>query len=78
MLQLTSGTAEIFGSALVISTVYKFRTGAKIAVFTWEGCVLNLVGKETSAAYVADETPMVNNVLLEFKFFSTSLLELHS
>jgi polyribonucleotide 5'-hydroxyl-kinase len=38
--------------------VYSFGGGSKIAVFTWQGCLLELRGK-TEAAYVARETPMI-------------------
>lgn len=38
--------------------MYSFGGGSKIAVFTWQGCLLELRGK-TEAAYVARETPMI-------------------
>ncbi|XP_063220966.1 protein CLP1 homolog isoform X2 [Bacillus rossius redtenbacheri] len=57
-LELKSGMAEIFGTELVKGKNYVFTTGAKIAVFTWQGCVVELRGK-TDVSYVAKETPMV-------------------
>lgn len=37
--------------------VYEFTCGAKVAVFTWQGCLLELTGK-TEISYVGKETPM--------------------
>ncbi|PNF25313.1 CLP1-like protein [Cryptotermes secundus] len=58
ILELKSGMAEVFGTELVKGKTYVFTTGAKIAVFTWQGCVIELRGK-TDVSYVAKETPMV-------------------
>ncbi|XP_022915312.1 protein CLP1 homolog [Onthophagus taurus] len=55
---LKSGMAEVFGTELVKGKTYEFSSGAKVAVFTWQGCVLELKGK-TDVHYVAKETPMV-------------------
>jgi hypothetical protein len=78
--QLKSGMAEVFGTELVKGKSYVFTTGAKIAVFTWQGCVIELRGK-TDVSYVAKETPMVSDtctgtqefvaVVLVFNFFSS-------
>ncbi|EFX62983.1 hypothetical protein DAPPUDRAFT_119643 [Daphnia pulex] len=57
-IQLKSGLAEVFGTEIVKGKVYSFGGGSKIAVFTWQGCLLELRGK-TEAAYVARETPMI-------------------
>eukprot|EP00112_Aurelia_sp_Birch-Aquarium-sp1_P009417 Seg207.9 transcript_id=Seg207.9/GoldUCD/mRNA.D3Y31 product="Polyribonucleotide 5'-hydroxyl-kinase Clp1" protein_id=Seg207.9/GoldUCD/D3Y31 len=57
-LTLTHGQAEIFGTELVKNKVYSFRSGDKVAVFTWHGCTLEL-GGQLEAAYVSSETPMV-------------------
>lgn len=57
-IELKSGTAEIFGTELVKNKKFSFQSGEKIAVFTWHGCALELVGKP-EVAYVAKETPMV-------------------
>jgi len=56
--QLKTGSAEIFGTEIVKEKQYTFNAGAKVAVFTWHGCTLELRGK-TEVAYVAKETPMV-------------------
>lgn len=57
-LQLKSGLAEIFGTELVKGKSYTFYFGAKIAVFTWQGCTLKLRGKK-GISYISKETPMV-------------------
>ncbi|GLH13385.1 hypothetical protein R5R35_007426 [Gryllus longicercus] len=57
-LELKSGVAEVFGTELVKGKLYTFTTGAKIAVFTWRGCVVELKGK-VDVSYVAKETPQV-------------------
>ncbi|XP_011708131.1 PREDICTED: protein CLP1 homolog [Wasmannia auropunctata] len=56
-LELKNGRAEVFGTALVRGKKYEFTTGAKVAVYTWQGCTVELVGKVT-VSYVAKETPM--------------------
>ncbi|XP_062532025.1 protein CLP1 homolog isoform X2 [Bombyx mori] len=53
-----SGYAELFGTELVKGKPYEFHTGAKVAVFTWHGCTIELRGK-TEVSYVAKETPMI-------------------
>ncbi|XP_077515565.1 protein CLP1 homolog isoform X2 [Amblyomma americanum] len=57
-IELKSGLAEIFGVELVKNKKFTFGLGAKVAVFTWHGCTLELCGK-TEVAYVAKETPMI-------------------
>ncbi|XP_017877260.1 protein CLP1 homolog isoform X1 [Ceratina calcarata] len=55
--ELKTGLAEVFGTELVKGRKYEFTAGAKVAVFTWQGCTVELVGK-TDVSYVAKETPM--------------------
>ncbi|CAG2056979.1 unnamed protein product [Timema podura] len=57
-LELKNGMAEIFGTELVKGKSYHFTTGAKIAVFTWQGCTVELRGK-IDVNYIAKETPMI-------------------
>lgn len=68
-LQVKSGYAELFGTELVKGKPYEFHTGAKVAVFTWHGCTVELRGR-TEVSYVAKETPMVslkkNKMFLNF------------
>ncbi|KAL7296659.1 protein CLP1 homolog [Trichogramma pretiosum] len=56
-LELKSGLAEVFGTELVKGKKYEFTCGSKIAVYTWQGCVVELGGK-TGVSYVSKETPM--------------------
>ncbi|PZC72048.1 hypothetical protein B5X24_HaOG211973 [Helicoverpa armigera] len=58
VLEIKSGYAELFGTELVKGNQYEFHTGAKVAVFTWHGCTVELRGR-TEVSYVAKETPMV-------------------
>ncbi|KAG0579627.1 hypothetical protein KC19_4G111200 [Ceratodon purpureus] len=58
-LQLVDGTAEIFGSELPPMFWMTFPAGHKFAVFTWNGCTIEVDGV-FDVAYVADETPMVS------------------
>lgn len=58
--QLKIGYAELFGTELVKGKIYDFFTGAKIAIFTYQGCTISVRG-ETDVIYVAKETPMVYN-----------------
>lgn len=44
-LEVLTGMAEIFGSELNRNKKYTFGPGSKIAVFTWQGCSVNLFGK---------------------------------
>ena len=55
---MKSGQAEIFGTELVKGKTYTFNGGSKIAVFTWQGCLVEIKGK-TEVAYPSRETPMV-------------------
>ncbi|KAL4713093.1 hypothetical protein ACJJTC_001147 [Scirpophaga incertulas] len=58
VLEVKTGYAELFGTELVKGKPYEFHTGAKVAVFTWHGCTVELRGR-TEVSYVAKETPMV-------------------
>ncbi|KAL1513262.1 hypothetical protein ABEB36_002691 [Hypothenemus hampei] len=57
-LTLKSGLAEIFGTELVKGKTYEFTSGAKVAVYTWQGCTIEVKGK-TDVIYTAKETPMI-------------------
>jgi polyribonucleotide 5'-hydroxyl-kinase len=60
-IKLIAGTAEIFGAEIAPDTQYDFFEGSNIAVYTWEGCKLEVVGgcKDES---IGRETPM-NSIL---------------
>lgn len=57
-LELLDGMAEYFGTELTKGKKYSFETGSKVAIFTWHGCLIKLIGR-TEVAYIAKETPMV-------------------
>ncbi|ORX91606.1 Clp1-domain-containing protein, partial [Basidiobolus meristosporus CBS 931.73] len=57
-IKLLSGTAEIFGTELIVGREYEF-CGKKLALFTWHGCTFELAGK-CAVEYVANETPMIS------------------
>ncbi|RWS28368.1 CLP1-like protein [Leptotrombidium deliense] len=56
-LELRSGLAEMFGTELMKGRRYSFDSGAKVGVYTWHGCNIDLIGN-TEVAYIAKETPM--------------------
>ncbi|XP_043471503.1 protein CLP1 homolog [Leptopilina heterotoma] len=58
LLELKNGLGEIFGTELVKGKKYEFLPGAKVAIFTWHGCTIELIGK-TDVTYIAKETPMI-------------------
>ena len=47
IVELTHGTAEIFGFELQKEHKYKFYNGAKFSIFTFHGCTLNIQGSYT-------------------------------
>ncbi|XP_028391142.1 protein CLP1 homolog isoform X2 [Dendronephthya gigantea] len=57
-LVLLKGQAEIFGTELVLHKKFNFKPGDKIAVFTWDGCIVEISGA-VDGAYVSRETPML-------------------
>lgn len=81
-LELLTGMAEVFGSELNRNKKYTFGPGSKIAVFTWQGCSVNLYGKPEvstrSRVYIifiqslhretyVSESSISNLVLFEFQ-----------
>ncbi|KZS88377.1 Clp1-domain-containing protein [Sistotremastrum niveocremeum HHB9708] len=56
-IKLASGTAEVFGSELAEGKIYTFASECKAAIFTWNGCTIEVIGSP-STEYVSDETPM--------------------
>ncbi|KAL7737194.1 hypothetical protein ACLKA6_005387 [Drosophila palustris] len=61
LVTLLSGFAELFGTELVKKKKYEFGVGAKVAIFTYQGCVLHVSGK-MDVCYMSKETPMVQYV----------------
>lgn len=58
--KLVSGTAEIFGTEMVVNKDYTF-TDTNIAIFAWYGCVIETSG-DCTGLYESDSTPMVSYV----------------
>ncbi|KAI0665305.1 hypothetical protein C8Q70DRAFT_943580 [Cubamyces menziesii] len=56
-IKLVSGYAEIFGAELAEGKTYVFGQECKAAVFTWQGCTIEVTG-HPSVEYLSDETPM--------------------
>ncbi|KAI9787186.1 MAG: Cleavage polyadenylation factor subunit clp1 [Geoglossum umbratile] len=57
--KLLSGAAEIFGTELALNQTYTF-TGTKTAVYTWNGCRLEVSGS-CQVEYTAEKTPMISH-----------------
>lgn len=57
--ELISGIAEIFGTEMVLNTKYKFGSGTKLAVFTYQGCSIKIRGDMEVQPYTSKETPMI-------------------
>lgn len=63
--QLLTGTAELFGTELVIGNTYTF-TGTKAAIYTWHGCSFEVSGDSLQSEYTAEETPMSEYINVHF------------
>lgn len=57
---LKDGEAEIFGTSLILAQKTKI-TGQKIAIYSWQGCVVDIEGTP-EVIYDAEETPMAQYV----------------
>ncbi|KHJ84046.1 hypothetical protein OESDEN_16243 [Oesophagostomum dentatum] len=58
VLELVQGRAEVFGTELEMHKKYAFPPNTRVAVFSWKGASVELIGP-TNSAYVAEHTPMV-------------------
>jgi polyribonucleotide 5'-hydroxyl-kinase len=56
-IRLLRGFAEVFGAELAEGKYYLFGHECKAAVFTWQGCTIEVTGTP-STEYISDETPM--------------------
>ncbi|KAN0140801.1 Pre-mRNA cleavage complex II protein Clp1 domain containing protein [Lactarius tabidus] len=56
-IRLLKGFAEVFGAELAEGKYYLFGHECKAAIFTWQGCTIEVTGTP-STEYVSDETPM--------------------
>ncbi|KAL6301804.1 hypothetical protein BKA93DRAFT_795947 [Sparassis latifolia] len=57
-IKLLRGHAEIFGAELVDGKTYVYGFECKAAVYTWQGCTIEVTG-QPSTEYISEETPMV-------------------
>lgn len=60
-----TGTAELFGTELVVGNTHTF-TGTKAAIYTWHGCSLEVSGDALQSEYTAEETPMNEYINVHF------------
>uniref|UniRef100_A0A0K2UR56 Protein CLP1 homolog n=1 Tax=Lepeophtheirus salmonis TaxID=72036 RepID=A0A0K2UR56_LEPSM len=58
-IELKSGTAEIFGTEMVMNTKYKFLPGTNFSIFTYHGCQVLILGNFETSPYASKETPMI-------------------
>ncbi|KAF8503385.1 Clp1-domain-containing protein [Russula emetica] len=56
-IRVLKGHAEVFGAELADGKYYLFGHECKAAIFTWQGCTIEVTGTP-STDYVSDETPM--------------------
>ncbi|KAH9981105.1 Pre-mRNA cleavage complex II protein Clp1-domain-containing protein [Lactifluus volemus] len=55
-IKVLKGHAEVFGAELADGRYYLFGHECKAAIFTWQGCTIEM--RTPSTEYVSDETPM--------------------
>ncbi|PVG01138.1 hypothetical protein CPB86DRAFT_773489 [Serendipita vermifera] len=55
-IKVTDGNAEVFGSEMAPGRMYLFSSECKAAIFSWEGCTIQI--RKPSTEYVSDETTM--------------------
>ena len=60
-----TGAAEIFGTELALGNTYTF-TATKAAIYTWNGCSLEVSGDPLQSEYTAEETPMSEYINVHF------------
>ncbi|EKM55104.1 uncharacterized protein PHACADRAFT_120096 [Phanerochaete carnosa HHB-10118-sp] len=65
-IKLIQGHAEIFGAELVDGKTYIFYGECKAAVFTWQGCTIQIC--QPSTDYISEETPMAAYANLHIAF----------
>lgn len=64
-IKVLQGTAEIFGTELAIGQEYLF-INKKLAIFSWQGCMLQYTGNAELNEYTSEETPMNTYANLHF------------
>ncbi|KAF8891289.1 Pre-mRNA cleavage complex II protein Clp1-domain-containing protein [Infundibulicybe gibba] len=66
-IKLLRGHAEVFGAELAEGKPYLFGSECKAAIFTWQGCTIEVTG-HPSTEYVSEETPMTAYANLHIVF----------
>ena len=62
LVELVAGTAEIFGTEMVVGTRYRFSSGDKFSVYTYHGCCVVVYGRIdelNDKPYKSDKHPMI-------------------
>ncbi|THH06497.1 hypothetical protein EW145_g4045 [Phellinidium pouzarii] len=65
-IKIIRGSAEVFGAELSEGVTHLFGSECKAAVYTWQGCTLQI--RRPSTEYVSDETPMAAYMNLHLAF----------
>lgn len=66
-IKVIQGNAEVFGSEMAPGRMYLFSSECKAAIFSWEGCTIQVTGKP-STEYLSDETTMTAYANLHLVF----------
>jgi polyribonucleotide 5'-hydroxyl-kinase len=53
---LQKGSCELWGVELALNKIYTLTGGAKLALFTWHGCVIDVDCENLEISYTSDET----------------------
>ncbi|KAF7295436.1 mRNA cleavage and polyadenylation factor CLP1 [Mycena indigotica] len=72
---VVKGHAEVFGAELAANRPYIFGQECKAAIYTWEGCTIEMSG-HPSTEYVSEETPMVPYGNVHYSFEKMRVLAL--
>jgi hypothetical protein len=56
LLILQKGSCELWGVELALNKTYTLTGGAKLALFTWHGCVIDVACENLEISYISDET----------------------
>lgn len=80
-LELLTGMAEVFGSELNRNKKYTFGPGAKVAVFTWQSCSVNLYGKpevcKNTRCTVFEQNVRIQSILFAIDYYQLHILLCH-
>lgn len=57
--EMSKGSAEIFGYELMKDLAYNFDSGCKFSIFTFHGCTLSINGQTKTPPLKTKENPMI-------------------